>query len=411
MSESRSTRNRLPLLTAMVVLSVALIGLGGPALALEGIQGKYAIFYPSIDLQYEHTDNLFYTSQNETAANTFLARPIFKLEIPNQRHYFAFSYMPTFRDNDEIDLEQDWSHDLKMKARFQATPILNIEIEDHYVRGSVEVSEVDPNGELVFGLDPFDANTARLAFIFEGQKQYADIHIVDLRNDWDRDVLEPGFLSSSNTGAGFEYGYKFRPLTKFLLGYDFVSSTEDFVVYNVGVDSLDSDYNRLHVGFRQELGRTTTGTVRVGYLNQNFDADNVSDYSGLWLKGDIQKAFTRFTKLAVEMERSSNFSNFDNNSYYVANRLGLQVINQPLGRRVFWAVRAGYQRNDYPDPSPLYSFITRQDDILRLDGEIGFHPLTHLNFKVNYRHEERDSNIDDLSYNADHWLFSVNFGF
>ena len=57
--------------------------------------------------------------------------------------------------------------------------------------------------------------------------------------------------------------------------------------------------------------------------------------------------------------------------------------------------------------------IKREDDIIQLGGEVGFHPLTHLMFKLNYRYEERDTNLkDDLyDYTDNRILFSVNFGF
>ena len=50
--------------------------------AFEGVQGRTGIFTPSVELIYEHTDNLYLVPRGfEESANIFVVRPHFKVEV------------------------------------------------------------------------------------------------------------------------------------------------------------------------------------------------------------------------------------------------------------------------------------------------------------------------------------------
>ena len=53
----------------------------------------------------------------------------------------------------------------------------------------------------------------------------------------------------------------------------------------------------------------------------------------------------------------------------------------------------------------------RSDDIARLRAELGFHPLEHLSFRLNYQWEQRDSTHDAYDYTDNLVIFQVQFGF
>lgn len=450
-SSTRSRGGAALLLMGLVLGLATLLG-EGDATALEGIQGKYAIFYPSIELIYYHTDNLYLTPDNEEDSNQFLARPSFWVEIPTDTNYFSFEYTPQYRDVQEVDIPEDFSHFVDLKGKFQGSPTFRVEVTDHFAHGVLETHEVDPDGELAFGWDPFGANTARLDFIWEGQKQGADFYGSWFMTDFDRDEPysydpAPEFLEEDTLSVGIEYFYKFTPLSKFIVGYQFSMNSRDYSIdtleydpnvpiiiggANLGTDSLDADTNLVQFGFEGELGRTSTGRIMVGYQDTAYDDlpiywlneplygpnpfyGRVSDFSGLVADGIFTKGFTRFTKLEVNIHRAENASNYEGNAFYRADRLGFALTNQPLGRKVFWSIGGAFQRNSYPDPTDIGfgDMRHREDDYLIARAEVGYHPLTHLNVKLNYQYQDRSSNMPANAFDFEEnvVLFQVGLGY
>jgi hypothetical protein len=438
------------LLLALLLGLATLVG-EGDAYALEGIQGRYTIFYPSIELLYYHTDNLYLQPDNEVDSNQFVVRPTLWFEVPTDQHYFSISYTPQYRDVEEFDLDDEWSHFVDMEGKFQASPVFRVEMDYSFVYGVLETQEVDPDGELVFGLDPFDKNDLRADFIWEGQKQGADFYAGWFKTSFDRDTPSdanptPEWLEREHVNVGIEYFYKFTPLSKFFVGFEHVAADHDYTAgwetdpYSghciggacLGTMALDADSNKVYFGFQGELGRTSTGRISAGYQDTSYDDipmywlndptqgmnpfyDRVSDYSGLVVDGTFTKGFTRFTKVEVNLRRAENPSNYEGNAFYRANRLGFQLTNQPLGRKVFWSIGGYFQRNSYPDPTDLGGGMMkhREDDNLVARAEIGYHPLTHLNVKVNFTHQDRDSNMPNRAFDFEEnvILFQLGLGY
>lgn len=434
-SSSRILGRVAPVLGMIFLGLTALSFTSGTAAAFEGIQGQYAIFYPSVELLYYHTDNLFLTPANGKSADTFIVKPKFRLEVPTDRHFFTVEYSPQYRDVSNINLDEDVSHFFDIGGRFQGSPIFRVDADAHVARGVLETEEVDPDNELAIGFDPFLALNGSVGFTWEGQRQGATVNLAFSSTEFDRDVPTvanpaPSYFEEDQMGGGVTYFYKFTPLTQFNMGYQFTSYDQQFAEFGqletdpingnciggpcLGQRDVDSDSNEVFVGFEGELGRTTTGSVRLGFMSREFDQVDVSDFESLTLDASFTKAFTRFTKLEVNLHRDQNSSNFENNGFYTANRIGAALTNQPLGRRVFWTLAAGFQRNDYPDPvSSAGQTLSREDDIIMARAEVGFYPLTHLNLKLNYRFEDRDSNMPNsaFDYEENAIIFQVGLGF
>jgi uncharacterized protein (PEP-CTERM system associated) len=88
--------------------------------------------------------------------------------------------------------------------------------------------------------------------------------------------------------------------------------------------------------------------------------------------------------------------------------------NQPQGARVAWMVGGGFHRNSYDGETPdgfTGALVEREDDVLMVRAEVGYHALEHLSIRLNYRHEERESNVRDFNYDDNIWIFQVQFGF
>jgi hypothetical protein len=423
------SKTRTAMLSAGAAAALALVA-SPSARALEGIQGRHAIFYPSLELVYQHDDNYFLTPDNETSADTFIAHAHFALEVPGSRQFLRLEYAPQYRNvsvnngpNPDLD---DVQHFWNLQARLKGSSIFSVDIDHDFTLGQLEVYELDDNREFNKGAgEPFWANHVDVGFNWEGSRQGATVGLT--RNDSQFDDLDeaPTWFELNEMRYRGEYYYKFTPLTDFRVGIAHRDSGQDFTESysaTTGVTELDSTRTDVYIGFNGELGRTTTGTARVGFASLDYDDSPVgdaSDWDGLVLSADVTKSFSRYSKLIFGVDRDVNFSAFattDNelNTYYVSNRAAVTFSQQPQGGRLGWSVKGGFQRNGYDvrsDADGTGDAQEREDDITHLRAEVGYHPLEHLSFRVNYRYEERDSNFRTFDYTDNLWIFQVQFGF
>ena len=163
---------------AIFVLLLTVIFSGGWLLAFEGIQGQHAIFYPSLELIYEHDDNWFRDARQEESANIFVARPTFRLEIPGARQFFMIEYMPQFRDVDldqrvqTWDLRDNFTHYINADAKLVGSSVFSVDIKERFAHGILETKEIDLNEELYYANDDFfSKNQFDIDFRFDGTTQ------------------------------------------------------------------------------------------------------------------------------------------------------------------------------------------------------------------------------------------------
>jgi hypothetical protein len=402
-----------------------------PAHALEGIQGRTAIFYPSLELVYQHDDNFYLAPTDEVSAESFIAHAHFALEVPGARQYLRMEYAPQWRNvnvskGDDPDLDEV-SHFWELDARLKGSSVFGVDIHHDLTAGVLESYELDPNREFVNkAADPWMRNNIDVDFKWAGSRQTGIISVgkEDTSFDGDGDITPWFELDAWRFGA--EYRWKFAPLTNFVVNFKHQDSrndyTEAFRLNNGGFDTLESSREDLGFGFDGEMGRTTTGRAVLGFASLDFD-DNLgftSDWDGITLRADVTKSFSRWTKLAVNVERTPNFSGYgeqngagEYNAYYVSNRISFTLDNQPQGGKVGWSLIGQFQRNGYDTPTDDGTGVEkeREDDISRLRAEIGFHPIEHLSFRLNYQWEERESNINMFDYTDNIVAVQLQFGF
>ena len=440
MFASSSQVRRALLMTASAAVIGALAA--SPASALEGIQGRHAIFYPSLELVYQHDDNFYLTPDNEIAADTFIAHAHFALEVPGARQYLRVEYQPQYRDVNTnkgpgFSLDNALSHEWNLDARLKGSAVFGVDINQDLTIGSLETYAIDPNRELVITSgEQFLRHNLDVNFKWNGSRQGASILVGKEDSQFDRVSKAPAWFELDAWRLGAEYHWKFAPLTRFFVGIKHQDSNQDYTPEFVritdpdgagpasGITTLDSTDDQLYMGFDGELGRTTTGRAQIGFDTLNYERTGraaESDWSGVALRADIEKDFSRWTKLKFNAERRPNFSGYGDtpsefNTYYVSNRASFTLDNQPQGGKVGWSLIGQFQRNGYDNATmdttlPVPVRKDRSDDIARLRAEVGFHPLEHLSFRLNYQWEQRDSTHDHFDYTDNLVIFQVQFGF
>jgi len=434
----------------VVAATAASLGMlaASPAHALEGIQGRHAIFTPSLELVYQHDDNFFLAPKDEVSADSIIAHAHFVVEVPGARQFLKFEYAPQYRDvnvndgeyrraypgNQKWDIDNNMSHFWNLDAKLRGSSIFGVDIHQDFMIGVLETHNIDEGREFVdFASETWMRHDLGVDLKWTGSKQGAKIILGKEDTAFDDVEDAPDWFELDAWRIGAEYHYKFAPLTNFFVGYKYDDASQDYTGSLATIhESLDSNKNSLWFGFDGEMGRTTTGRATVGFQSLDYDAGRGAgnadqSWEGVTARADVTKSFSRWSKLIFNMERLPYYSGWqtvDNpntgrreiNEYYLANRASFTFTSQPQGGRIFWTLIGQFQRNDYDLDTYEATdnvFRDREDDIARVRAEIGFHPIEHLSFRLNYQWEERDVNLKDNDYDYEDniVIFQMQFGF
>ena len=401
-------------------LFIALVALySSPLFAMDGIPMGDAVFYPSIEALYMHTDNVYLVYKNDPtgriAANSWTIRPSVGFEFPLREHYFRFNLTYQYRDYDEFDLSKKsgFFGDFTSRSKFHNESILVTSY--HHVSGVQEMTQVDPGYEATWSDTPFKRDTASVNYDIPINK----LNKVSIFGNYNRVNFdeEPGqekpFYSYRQTTLGATWFYSVSPLSAYSFQFHYTESVPDGDWYHVYQEAgMRRKYQEEQIlvgwdgGLLKFLG--IGGYTKIGYKRMKFQENSQDDYSGLVLDAGLKFHFIEFAKFDVNLYRTAYQSAFNLNNYYSSTGLQAQFHNQ-ITRYFFWTLGYMYQINDYnvpievdlnndnvPDYPNLPASVDgdkRSDVIRRAYVELGLHFTSQLSFRLNYQNENRDSSI------------------
>jgi hypothetical protein len=371
--------------------------------AAVGIRlGRFAV-QPSIDLSWIRGDNLLQTSEAPFVDNAYMVRGRVTATLLETVHDLKLSYEARYRDFQDFSLENKLTHLVDLRSELELTPNTKARVGNHFVHGSFEAQEFDPGGEVVASTDPFYRNYTDAVLALDlserfGAEVSATYNVVEF--------LEPSteFFDYHTKGFGGTFLYDLSPLTSLLGEY----------IHTITPEPLDrpqaeSVADMFLVGLRGELTPMLRGEIHAGYSIQRFDSATVpQDFSGFVADASLTRDFGEVAALTARAGRRTSPSAFDENGYYVSNYGRVQFIS-PFARNFRVTLSGALYFNDYPIPDA--SGVLRNDDIFSAGAGIAyfFSPLTYLS--MDYRHDQRNSNVELLAYRSNAIQLMVGFGF
>jgi hypothetical protein len=318
-------------------------------------------------------------------------------------HDLKLAYEARYRDFQDFTLEDKLTHLVDLRSGIELTPNTEARVGNHFVHGSFEAQEFDPGGEIVGSTDPFYRNYTDAVLAIDFSERYG----AEISANYN--VVE--FLETSNEffdyhtrGFGATFLYDLSPLTSLLGEY----------AHTVTPEPLDrpqaaSVADAFLVGLRGELTPMLRGQIRAGYATQRFDLASVpQNYGGFVADLSLTRDFGDMAALTAVAGRRTSPSAFDENGYYVSNYGRVQFIT-PFARNFRLTLSGALFLNGYPVPDD--GGVLRDDDIFSTGAGIAyfFTPLTYLS--VDYRYDQRNSNIDLFSYRSNALQLMLGFGF
>jgi len=364
--------------------------------------GRFAV-QPSIDVSWIRGDNLLQTSEAPFIDNAYMVRGRVTATLLETVHDLKLGYEARYRDFKDFTLEDKLTHLVDVSSELELTPSTRARVGNHFVHGAFESQEFDPGGEIVASTDPFYRNSTEAVLAIDLSERFgAEIsgkyNVVEFLD------TSTEFFNYHTKGFGGTFLYDLSPLTSLLGEY----------VHTITPEPLDrpqagSVADMFLVGLRGEITPMLRGEIHGGYATQRFDFATVSqDFSGFVADASLTRDFGERAALTARAGRRTNPSSFDENGYYVSNYGRVQFIS-PFGRNFRMTLTGAFFLNDYPVPDG--SGVIRNDDILSAGAGLAyfFTPLAFLS--MDYRHDQRNSNIELFAYQSDAIQLMVGFGF
>lgn len=392
----------------------------------EGISAGRFLLYPSVTLDSGYNSNVFYQSDEVpgselVSSGELILTPKIMVDLPLSRSRARVGYALQYRNysSDEFVQSEPFSHFFDLEASVRVGDLVTLSLKDHYVRGTQEVQQFDPGGEIRFGVTPFSLSepSAAVSLAFGGRHRLSLMPYVSTLNFDESEAI--GLYDYERRGLTGRYDYQLDPATVAFGTYSSEDTDQDRETALFGDINVRTHY--AGAGLQRTFGAAVVSSAWAGYETQDYEGGTGDNFAGVVY--DVSLAWTASDVYHFQLtaNRYPYQSFFVNNNYYVGNGFRLRMTQQ-FGRNAFYQVGVGLQRNPYADPVDIRvtpatppgsdldndGFIDVYESLLPSQGtvrtdrayflELGagirFSPVLRLS--LGYNHEVRDSNIEQI---------------
>ncbi len=380
------------------------------------------LFTPGVQVTWEDRDNIYFTPTDEVSDQVLVARARLMLEVPVFDSYVRFAYTPQYREFQDTYFPEHWTHVLDAAGTFEFASGLKVTADYRFFDGALEVREIDPGAELMFGENPFTKHYLQLvADYWFTHRDGLRVEGAFTRLDYDDTaVQEPDrpeytFYDYDETLLGIAWLHQLNPTLVGSLEYrrrDFDSA--DTFSYR------DQASDELTLGFEGQITPLLSSGIRGGWRITELDLDDdqtgLEDYEDPYLNGYLNYELAHGSGLRLDLIYTDYASNFQVDyedpqspaaAYYVAR--GASLMYGLQREKLFAQARVRFQNNSYDDLTP-----SRDDDILTFNVGLGYRFNELITLQGAFLREKRETSpaFEDLySYTYNSFVLGVVLGY
>lgn len=168
---------------------------------------------------------------------------------------------------------------------------------------------------------------------------------------------------------------------------------------NQSQDSFNSFY---YFGAEWDVTGKTTGRLRLGLQNKDYESSARKDFSGLSWKGDLDWRPAGHSTISImtgmEAEDSAQDSTY------------LDRMNFSSQWQHFW-LSYFYTRVGFSLSKEDYSESERKDKLNNIDVSIGYSETEDADISMGWRYEKNDSTLNSNTYSQNVWYLSASLAF
>ena len=381
------------------ILLFCLIGmLAGPAVSA---------MQPRINLGMMATDNLLSTQNREKYTEILVVNPGLRFEFGRPTLKFSIdldleagrytkshdddyedatilgnvTYQPTSRIRFDARARQHWGHDERGSGRTEGGVDIDGTKPDEY-------TQRDIGGEFTYG-----AKEAKGRLILSADH---------LDREYTNNRLATRGLDHDETGLGATFKWRVWPKTSVLVEARYRDFDYDFIP--AGSATLDSEEQRYFIGAEWEATYKTTGSIRIGRFNKEFDAASREDESGGAWEIATEWRPRSYSTVNLSTGRTTGESTGTGDvtvtDYYRASWTHAWV------KRLSTTLSYSYEEAEHPG-----DINRREDETDTYRAEAKYKMRRWLDLSAGFEHINRDSNINAIEYDRNNLFLNASARF
>ncbi|MEP2653152.1 MAG: outer membrane beta-barrel protein [Paraglaciecola sp.] len=358
------------------------------------LSGSNAVFSQELgfsseaELKVSHNSNIYRTT-SEVNDNILSINPTLEYLGAYGKQAIRFHYVggyAAFNDNTNLNYAE---HDVLVSAELDHTNKLSTEFTMRY-RDQIETPGSNNSiTSQVLEYNQFAVSDLFASLMYGTSQSSEQIVMQYAHSNFDYKNKGQEFRSYVRDLLSGNFFYKIGANTRFL----FEASISDLSYENTDLIDLTSFQTRSLIGVDWSPSAATSTSLKVGYLNVDYDNNNLSDLSGLSYSFDLKWRPSSYTLIQGAAIRDARESAELLVGGYINNQFSISASHELTYKTKIFV---GYIHSNYDFDSAVRREDTRND----LTAKLSFQSKNWLNLYLEYKVDKRSSLIEFYNYNA-----------
>ncbi|RTE65216.1 hypothetical protein EH243_13310 [Amphritea opalescens] len=358
---------------------------------------------PMISTQVGYDDNFFSTSGNEEDEIITVLSPSVQLVAEDGMNAYRLTYQLSEGMHQDSTADNYTDHKLAADAHLEFSQRSVLDLQAAYNKGhEARGTGLSAAGGIANSVtSPLEYDTTTLGFSYMYGAPSATGRIEVYGDHLDREYQNFRSITKGRDDTevtlGTVFYYKIMPKTSLL----FEARNKD-IDYDVDpASSLDSSTWTYLVGATWEGTAKTTGTIKFGLSEKDFDSSSRDDETYSSWEASVRWEPLTYSKVDISTSRSSAEStgtgNFiDTQNYNINwNHAWNSIVSTDLG--------LGFTNEVYEG-----SASGREDDTTSFSAGMNYDMRRWLTFGLNYTYSDQDSNLANTDYDKNLVMLTLN---
>ncbi len=375
---------------------------------------KGGVFHPFLVLEEVYTDNLFATNSNTKSSFVTTIAPGIWLASPgtrqrllsidttttspgglhlsrikseaDRRYQSYFLYSPEYIMYSGYSKHGHWNHKAEGLIQLNLNSGLSFDLitlfhdKEEIAGNGVTDTLYRYNDSLIDFITTYDPPSSRL----ELQFAYSNYAL-----DYKDTVVS--YRDRRDNSFGLSAFYKFWPKTALFAEYNYTDI--DYVSGSI----FDNIEKRYYAGAKWDITAKTSGTLKLGYIEKDFESSTLSDQDGFSIELQTQHHLTSKRTLQVLGYRKFQESDLINASSFLSTGINIG-LSQQFAEKWSGTLNAFYEMNEYNE-------VNRDDDVYGFGPAIRFEPRKWMFFDLGYYYTRNGSNVTFYDYDINQIFF------
>ncbi len=352
---------------------------------------------PMVTVQTGYDDNFFSTSSNEQDETITVISPSIQVLAEKGMNAYRLAYQISEGIHQNSSTDNYTDHNLSADAHLEFSQRSMLDLKAAYAKGHEARGTSDLSKSVSAPLE-YDVQTLGFTYNYGAKEATGRIELYGnhLEREYQNFRAVTAGKDDTEVTLGAIFYYKIMPKTSLL----FEARNKDVDYDNDPAISLDSDSWKYLVGATWEGTAKTSGTVKVGVIEKDFDAASRKDLSTSTWEASIRWAPRTYSVVDISTgqdlaETDGTGNAIDTKTYNINwNHAWTDIISTDLGLSF---MNEAYEGNS-----------NREDDTSSVKVGLNYDMRRWLTFGVNYSYTDVESNVVGEDYTKNLVMLTVN---